>query len=146
MYRTFWGVALFLSVVGLAAAPLHAANSYSVVVEILGTDGSVASKQKFACPTYEDCRNVMPIMIDGKQEKMAVMTRIEDTHHVYVVVRGISSPKTYREPFDGWSDHKAFETGKEWTVELSHRFSSMFAAKGADPNHVLARVRMHIEE
>jgi hypothetical protein len=144
MCKTLLRAAVFLSMVGFGV--VYAANSYSIVIEILGTDGSVASKVKFACPIYEECRNVVPIMIDGNQEKMEVVTRIEGTHHVYVRARGIPSPKTYREPFDSWSDHKAFEAGKEWTVELSRRFSSMFAAKGTDPNHVLARVRMHLED
>ncbi len=145
MRKIAWKAAVFLSAVGLGS-PVQAANSYCIVIEILDTGGSAVSKNKFSCPTYEECRNVVPIMIDGNQEKMAVMTRIEDTHHIYVVVRGIPSAKTYREPFDAWSDHKAFEIGNEWTLELSRRFSSMFAAKGAEPNRVYARVRMHLED
>src|SRR5258708_35787253 len=127
MRKRIWKAAILLSVVGLGNTPSPAANSYSIAIQILGTDGSVVSKNKFTCSTYEDCRNVLPIIIDGNQEKMAVTTRIEDTHHVYVVVRGIPSAKTYREPFDGWSDHKAFEIGNEWTVDLSRRVSSIFS-------------------
>src|SRR5713101_4015264 len=108
MHKIVWRAAVFLSAVGLGVAPSRTASSYGIVIEILSTDGGVVSKNKFTCPIYEDCRNVLPIMIDGNQEKMVVMTRIEDTHHVYVVVRGIPSAKTYREPFDDWSDHKAF--------------------------------------
>jgi hypothetical protein len=101
--------------VGAGMPPALAAEGYySMSVDILAGDGSVALHQQVKCPRYERCTNVLPYVLQGKKYTLYIKTNVPDDHHIYVIV----GPSGLADPIQLNRDTKAFEPGSEWIAEL----------------------------
>jgi hypothetical protein len=113
-------------VAGAALPPASAGGTYYYLsVDILGADGSVTLHKQLKCPRYDDCIDKFPVELQGKKQILYVKSRVQDDHHIYVIVNPdlsyvIENGQARRTPFDATTATKAFESGNEWTIDLQN--------------------------
>lgn len=110
------------------ALAVGADTRYSLSVDLLTEDGSVALHQPLNCPRYGNCLAELPYVLEGKHIIVYIKAQILDDHHIAVRI----SPPLLRptlsdrdiavSPFDVASRTVAFELGNEWTIELRRTF------------------------
>src|SRR4051794_7846546 len=99
MQKYFLAAAAALFAGAAALSPAGAADSYYLLsVDILGDNGGVTLHKQVKCPRYDDCREKLPVVIEGKPQTLFVMARVQDEHHIYVTAdTGISPSSGFRQ-------------------------------------------------
>ncbi len=115
--------------VGAGVSPAVAADArYSLSVDLLAEDGSVALHKPLNCPRYDNCLAELPYVLEGKQIIVYVKAQVLDDHHIAVRISPpllrptLSDRDVAASPFDGVSRTLAFEPGNEWTIDLGCTF------------------------
>jgi hypothetical protein len=124
MKKVLLAAAAAALVAGAVPTPAGADMTYYyLAVDILGTDGSVTLHKQLKCPRYDDCTDKFPFELQGKKQTFYVKARVQDDHHIYVIVNPdlsyvVENGQVRRAPFDPTTATKAFESGNEWTIDL----------------------------